>query len=198
MAGEGLGTSPLVSPTICRPQVLLLAVLSRAGRAGHSRAEQHLPHLPGPRGGHKVLPHHGVPRVPTRLVPPELHPGRSHPRRRRLLMCALPKQRPVCDGNAHHGDSHHQEVPPSFPNSPDLRPLPLSPDSCPLLDGGRGSRVGGGGAGTAWICLMPGQQRLSMFPFFSIRQPSRESHRERCDARECLCPGGRERAEEEG
>ncbi|XP_040446453.1 uncharacterized protein LOC121086607 [Falco naumanni] len=61
-------------------------------------------------------------------------------------------------------------------------------------------------AGTPCICLMPGQQGVINFPF-SIRLLScensganaafNERHR-RCDASECLCPGGRELAEEEG
>ena len=34
-------------------------------------------HLPGACGGQKFLPHHGVPRLQTRLVPQGLHPGRS-------------------------------------------------------------------------------------------------------------------------
>ena len=92
------------------PQVLLLGAPPRAGSAGHSRAEQHLHHLPGPRGGQEVLPHHGVPSMPTRLVPPELHPEAGCPRWRLLPLLALPKRRSVCDGNAHHGDSNLQEV----------------------------------------------------------------------------------------
>ena len=61
-------------------------------------------------------------------------------------------------------------------------------------------------AGTPCLCLMPGQQGLISSPF-TIRLPSWESghayaalseRHSRCDASECLCPGGREQAEEEG
>ena len=64
----------------------------------------------------------------------------------------------------------------------------------------------GGRAGTPCICLTPVQRGLISFPF-SIRLSSwennqayraqSEQHR-RCDASDCLCPGGREQAEEEG
>ncbi|XP_062483347.1 G2/M phase-specific E3 ubiquitin-protein ligase-like, partial [Pezoporus occidentalis] len=64
----------------------------------------------------------------------------------------------------------------------------------------------GGRAGRPCICLMLWQQGLIKFPF-SIRQASRgdsnacaelyQRHRS-CDARECLCPGGRGVAEPDG
>ncbi|XP_074670276.1 E3 ubiquitin-protein ligase PHF7-like [Strix aluco] len=64
----------------------------------------------------------------------------------------------------------------------------------------------GGGAGLPCISLMQRQQGLNDFPF-SIRNPSRDNgppdealiqRHSRCDARECLCPRGREQAEERG
>ena len=61
------------------PQVLLLGAPPSAGNSGSSRRRHHLPHLLGACGGQLVLPHHGVPNVPTCLVPPGLHPGRSPP-----------------------------------------------------------------------------------------------------------------------
>ena len=64
----------------CPPaQVLLLGASPSAGSRGSSIAEHRLRHLPGARGGQHVLPHHGVPRVQTGLVPPGLHQGRSPP-----------------------------------------------------------------------------------------------------------------------
>lgn len=70
------------------PQVLLLGAPPAAGSAGSSRAGHHLHHLHGACGGQHVLPHHGVPNLQSRLVPPALHPGRSPPltlRARQLL-----------------------------------------------------------------------------------------------------------------
>ncbi|KAM7095539.1 uncharacterized protein J5F26_010042 [Ciconia maguari] len=64
----------------------------------------------------------------------------------------------------------------------------------------------GGRARTPCVRLMPGQQGLIKFPS-SFRRPSWENghayaglseRHSRCDASECLCPGGREHAEEEG
>jgi len=68
------------------------------------------------------------------------------------------------------------------------------------LETGRGGR-----AGTPCTCLTPGQQGLIHFSF-SIRLPSRDSQADaalserhsHCDASDCICPGGREQAEEEG
>ena len=59
------------------PQVLLLGAPPRAGSAGCSGGDHHLPHLHGLCGAQKVLQHHGVPSLQTRLVPQGLHPGRS-------------------------------------------------------------------------------------------------------------------------
>ena len=69
-------TSPL-SPIF--PQVLLLGAPPAADSGGSARARHDLHHLHGPRGGQQVIQHHGVPILPTRLVPPGLHPGTSPP-----------------------------------------------------------------------------------------------------------------------
>ena len=60
-------------------QVLLLGAPPAAGSGGSTDAGHDLHHLHGARGGQQVVQHHGVPILPTRLVPPGLHPGRSPP-----------------------------------------------------------------------------------------------------------------------
>ena len=61
------------------PQVLLLGAPPAAGSGGSAGAGHDLHHLHGARGGQQVVLHHGVPSLPTSLVPPGLHPGRSPP-----------------------------------------------------------------------------------------------------------------------
>ena len=59
------------------PQVLLQGAPPAAGSGGSAGAGHDLHRLYGARGGQHVLQHHAVPSLPTRLVPPGLHPGRS-------------------------------------------------------------------------------------------------------------------------
>ncbi|KAM9656741.1 LOW QUALITY PROTEIN: uncharacterized protein ACIBXB_008987 [Morphnus guianensis] len=83
---------------------------------------------------------------------------------------------------------------------------PLSCQSGLQLHGGAGNG-GWGEQGRPATPLCQGSRGLSIFPSFTNRGPSWEDdgayeqlyeRHSRCDARECLCPGGREKAEEEG
>ena len=92
-------TSHLAHPFCPPAQVLLLGASPSAGSGGSSIAEHRLRHLPGARGGQHVLPHHGVPRVQTGLVPPGLHQGRSPPLARwarPVLSSTQPRSRSCC------------------------------------------------------------------------------------------------------
>ncbi|CAM9393953.1 unnamed protein product [Bubo scandiacus] len=164
-------------PVLCSIQVLLQGAPPRAGGGGSSREGHRLPHLPGACGGQKVLPHHGVPRLQTRLVPPGLHPGRSRSltpgawqelgsTRASLLLLLF-----VLQGQARYAGIS------SFS-------CPLCRDRCDFI-----------------------LNMLTMGIRMPFRNPSQDNgppdgalmeRHSRCDARECLCPGGREQAEERG
>ncbi|KAK4815083.1 hypothetical protein QYF61_015566, partial [Mycteria americana] len=232
-------------------QVLLLGAPPRAGSGGGSGGEHHLPHLPGTCGGQKVLQHHGVPSVQTRLVPQGLHPGRSRslaPGARQALSstrASLTLLTFLLQGQAVHAGISCFQCPlcrdknlfllemlvmgiripfrlVSFCPAHKTRqgsasavpcqglPQQSWPSAVPCLRASASRRSWkqgrGGTARMPCVRLMPGQQGLIRFPS-SIRRPSWEnSHayaglserHSRCDASECLCPGGREHAEEEG
>ncbi|CAM9576921.1 unnamed protein product, partial [Bubo scandiacus] len=174
----GQGTALLTSPIPSLfPQVLLQGAPPRAGGGGGSREGHCLHHLPGACGGQKVLLHHGVPGLQRRLVPQGLHPGRSRsltPRTRQAL-----------------GSTRASLLLLLFPLQGQARYAGTVSFSCPLCR-------------DKYEFL---HDMLAMGIRIPVRLPSQDNgppdgalmeRHSRCNACECLCPGGREQAEERG
>ncbi|XP_071611596.1 splicing factor, arginine/serine-rich 19-like [Heliangelus exortis] len=158
------------------PQVLLPGAPPRAGSGGGPRGQHQLPHLHGARGRQTLLQHHGVPSMQKCLVPQELHPGRSHSltwAAQQSLSSSRASLRLLLlllQENAIHAGIMSFMCP-----------------ACRERD-----------VFVVEMLVMGILVPLSLPSWITDDPPELEERHSRCDARECLCPGGREQVEEEG